>query len=132
MEKKRLLTSKLNMDLKKRIVKSTIWSVALYAEETWTQTESLRKKLKAFESWVRRIMLKISWTLKFTNEEVRKRIDEEKSILRTIQKRKHKWLGHVLRHDGILPRILEVKKVGKRQRGLRRILMIDDTVGKES
>jgi len=32
MEKK-LLTSKLNMDLKKRIVKSTMWSVALHAAE---------------------------------------------------------------------------------------------------
>jgi len=33
MEKKKLLTSKLNIDLKK-IVKSTIWSVTLYAAET--------------------------------------------------------------------------------------------------
>jgi len=31
LEKKKLLTSKLNMDLKKRIVKSTIWSFALCA-----------------------------------------------------------------------------------------------------
>jgi len=63
MEKKRVLTGKLNMDLKKRIVKSTIWSVALYAlyaTEAWTLTETLRKKLEAFESWVRRRMLKIS------------------------------------------------------------------------
>jgi len=40
------------LDLKKRIVKSTIWSVALYAAETWTLTETLRKKLEVFESWV--------------------------------------------------------------------------------
>jgi len=52
MEKKKLLASKLNMDLKKRIVKSTISSVALFAAETWTLTETLRKKLEAFESWV--------------------------------------------------------------------------------
>jgi len=37
LEKKKLLTSKLNIDLKKRIVKVTIWSVALYAAETWIQ-----------------------------------------------------------------------------------------------
>jgi len=51
-EKAKLLTSKLNMDLKKRIVKSTIWSVAPNAAETWTLTVTLRKKLEAFESWV--------------------------------------------------------------------------------
>jgi len=81
MEKKKLLTSKLNMDLKKRIIKSTIWGVALYAAETWTLTETSRKKLEAFESWVWRRMLKICWTEKITNEEVRKRICEEKKYI---------------------------------------------------
>jgi len=33
MEKKKLLTSKFDMDLKKGIVKRIIWSVALYAAE---------------------------------------------------------------------------------------------------
>jgi len=33
-------------------------------------------------------LLKTSWTEKITNEEVRKRIGEGKSILRTIQQRK--------------------------------------------
>jgi len=51
--------------------------------------ETSRKKLEAFESWVWRRMLKISWTEKITNEEIWKRIGEEKSILRTIQQRKH-------------------------------------------
>jgi len=60
MEKKQLLTSKLNMDLRKRLVKSTIWSVALYAAETSTLSETLRNKLEAFESWAWRRMLKIS------------------------------------------------------------------------
>jgi len=35
-----------------------------------------------------RKMLKISWTERTTNKEVRKRIGEEKSILRVIQQRK--------------------------------------------
>jgi len=49
MEKKKLPISKLNMDLNKRIVKSTISSVALYVAETWTMTETLRKKLEALK-----------------------------------------------------------------------------------
>jgi len=72
------------------------WSVALYGAETWTLTQTLRKRLEAFESWVWRRMLKISWTKKITNEEVWKRIGEEKSILRTIQQRKHNWLGALI------------------------------------
>jgi len=32
--------------------------------------ETLRKKLEAFESWIWRRMLKLSWTGKIENEEV--------------------------------------------------------------
>jgi len=42
----------------------SIWSVALYAAETWTLTETFEKTLQAFESWVWRRMLKNSWTEK--------------------------------------------------------------------
>src|SRR6218665_2304268 len=35
-QRKELLRTNLNKDIKKRIVKSIIWSVALYAAETWT------------------------------------------------------------------------------------------------
>jgi len=77
-------------------------------------------------------MLKISWTEKITNEKVRKRIGEEKSILRRIQQRKHNWLGHAIRHDGMLLTISEGRTMGKRQRGRRRIQMIDYIVGQES
>ena len=34
MTKKGLLTSKMNMDLEKGIIKCTVWSVALYGAET--------------------------------------------------------------------------------------------------
>jgi len=37
-------------------------------------TETLRKKLKAFESWVWKRLLKISGTGKITNAEVRKQL----------------------------------------------------------
>jgi len=39
---------------------------------------------------------------------------------------------HVLRHDGMLLTILEGRTMGKRQRGRRRIQMIDDIVGKKT
>jgi len=57
MEKKKLFTGKLNLELKKRIMKCLVWS-ALYAAETLTQTD--RRRLKAFEMWIWRQMEKIS------------------------------------------------------------------------
>ena len=40
MEKMNLFTDKMNLELKKRIMKCLVWSVALYAAETWTLTQT--------------------------------------------------------------------------------------------
>jgi len=40
MEKMNLFTDKMNLKLKKRIMKCLVWSVALYAAEAWTLTQT--------------------------------------------------------------------------------------------
>jgi len=43
-QRKELLSKSLNKDMKKRISKAIIWSVALYAAETWTyKKEDIRR-----------------------------------------------------------------------------------------
>ena len=80
-EKKKLLTGKLDCELNKRIIKSTVWNVALYhAAETWALTKASRKLVEAFEMLIWRRMLKISWRDKMTNE-VLKRVGETRSML---------------------------------------------------
>ena len=39
-EKKKLFTGKMNPELKKRITKCLVWSVALNVEERWTMTHT--------------------------------------------------------------------------------------------
>jgi len=46
-------------------------------------------------------MEKISWLDKVTNEEVLRRVSKDRQILNSIWQRKHRWTGHVLRHDGL-------------------------------
>ena len=87
--KKILLTSNISMELKKRIVKSTVWSVMLYGTETWMLTQAEKKRIEAFEMWVWRRMLKISWTEKISNDEVLMKIGEQWSLLNIISGRKH-------------------------------------------
>ena len=40
--------------------------------------------------------------MKQTNEEILNMVQEDREILKTIRCRKHKWMGHVLWHDGLL------------------------------
>jgi hypothetical protein len=58
--KKTLFTSKLDLNLRKKLDKCYIWSIALYGAETWTLQKLDQKYLESFEMWCWRRMKKIS------------------------------------------------------------------------
>ena len=60
-------------------------------------------------------MLRISWRKKVTNEQVLVglRANEARIMLKIICHRKHRWLGHFLRHDNVFHGIIEGKMLGK-------------------
>ena len=76
--------------------------------------------------WTWRRMLKISWTETVTNEEVLVRPNEASSIMEMIWHRKHRWLGHVLRHDNLLNDIIKGKMLDKANRGRIRMELLHD------
>jgi hypothetical protein len=47
--KKTLFTSKLDLELRKKLVKCYIWSIALYGAETWTLRKLNQKCRESFE-----------------------------------------------------------------------------------
>jgi hypothetical protein len=92
-KKNYLFTSKLDLNLRKKLVKCYIWSIALYGAETWTLQKMDQKYLESFEMWCWRRMEKISCTDHMRNEEVLHRVKEERNILHTIKRRKPDWIG---------------------------------------
>jgi len=50
-KKKTLFTSKLDLNLRKKLVKCYIWSMALYGTETWMLQAVDHKYLETFEMW---------------------------------------------------------------------------------
>src|ERR1700733_9441031 len=124
MKRKELLRGKMNKNLKKRMIKTLVWSTVLYGSETWTMRKEDIKKLGAFEMWTWRKMKKISWTEQKTNEEVLEMIDEERKLMKTIGERQRKWIGHTLRGESLLRMVIEGKMEGKRTRGRPRQMML--------
>jgi len=61
-KKRALFTSTLDLELRKKLVKCFIWSIALYGAETWTLWAVDLVQLESFEMWCSRWMEKISWT----------------------------------------------------------------------
>jgi len=111
--KKRILfTSTLGLELSKKILKCYVWSIALYGAETWTFRAVDQKHLEIFKMWCWRRMEKISWTDHVRNEEVLLRAKEQRNIVHEIRKRKAKWIGHILRTNCLLQRVIEGKIQG--------------------
>jgi hypothetical protein len=128
--RKNLFTSKLDLNLRKKLVKCYIWSIALYGAETWTLRKIDQKYLESFEMWCWRRMEKIIWTDRVRNEEVLHRVKKERNILHTIKIIKDNWIGHILRRNCLLKHVIEGKLEGRAEitvrRGRRHKQLLDD------
>ena len=127
-----LLTSKLNVELKKKLVRCYVWSIGLCGSETWTLRQLERKE--SFEMWCWRRMEKTKWSQKVTNEQVLDHIGEKRILLNNILRRKTNWIGHILRrncllHDVIEGQITEVNGVGRRRSQLLDDLRTGEDIG---
>ena len=64
------------------------------------------------------------------NEEVLLQVNEQRSILHAIRKRKAVWIGHILRRNCLLKQVIEGKIKGEievtRRQGRRRKKLLDD------
>jgi hypothetical protein len=112
-KKMTLSTSTLDLELRKKLVKCYIWSIALYGAETWTLRAVDQKHVESFEMWCWRRMEKISWTDHVRNEDVLHRVKEQRNILHEIRTGKANWIGHVLSRNCLLQRVTEGKIQGR-------------------
>jgi len=129
-KKRTLFTSTLDLELRKKLVKCYIWSISLYGAETWTLRAVDHKHLEDFEMWCWRRMEKISWTDHVRNEEVLLGVNEHRNILHEIRKRMANLIGHILRRNCLLQRVIERKIQGgievTGRHGRRRRKLLDD------
>ena len=93
---------KLGLELRKKLVKCYICSIALCGAETGTFRAVDQKQLESFEMWRWIRVEKISWTDRVRNGEVLPRVNEQRNILHEISKRKANWIGHILRRNCLL------------------------------
>jgi hypothetical protein len=125
-KRKELLTKRFSQSVKKRIVKTLIWSVAMYACETWTLRKEEVDRLNALEMWIWRKMERVSWSEKKTNEQVLREVGEERSLWEKVVQRKKNWIGHIVRGEGLMKQVMEGRMEGKRGRGRPRMGMISE------
>ena len=87
--RKFLTNQNLNFELKHRMNKCYVWSVLLYGAEAWTLKAASINRIEAFEMWILRRMLRISWTDRVRNEDVLRMAGlGDRELFEHIKKRK--------------------------------------------
>jgi len=76
-------------------------------------------------------MEKICWLDEVSNEEVSRKVNENRQVLNCIWQRKRRRIGHVLRHDGLLHEITKGGMRSEPTRGRRRIQMLHDSTNND-
>ena len=81
----------ITLPTKVRLVKAVVFPVVIYGCECWTMRKAECRRIDAFELWCWRILLKVPWTARRSNQSILKEISPEYSLEGLILKLKL-WL----------------------------------------
>src|SRR5215469_9079892 len=91
---KNLLTNiKVSIETRKRFVKCYVWSTLLYGCESWTQRNTDVSKIQAAEMWFWRILLKVSWIERISNEIILEKMNSSRKVMIQIRQKRLRLLG---------------------------------------
>ena len=69
----------ITLPTKVHLVKATIFPVVMYGCESWTIKKAECQRIDAFELWCWRILLRVPWTARRSNQSILKEINPEYS-----------------------------------------------------
>lgn len=118
----------ISLRTKIHVLQTCVFSVLLYAAETWTLKKADWRRLTAFEMRCYRRLLGVRWFHRITNEEVLRRVNPRLRLEQIIKKRKLGLFGHICRmKDDRLVKIVMTGIVdGNNRRGRPKICWTDN------
>ena len=121
---KKMWKSDLRRGLKIRLFVATLESILLYGSETWTLTESLKKRIDGCYTRMLRMALDVDWKQRKTNKEVYGNLPR---ATMKIQERRMRLAGHIHRHPELVANrlLLWEPSHGVRSRGRPAITYVD-------
>ena len=75
------------------LVKAMVFPVVMYGCESWTVKKAERQRIDAFELWCWRILLRVPWTARKSNQSILKDISPGCSLEGLILKLKLQYLA---------------------------------------
>ena len=106
--------------------KAMVFPVVMYGCESWTIKKVECQRIDAFELWCWRILLRVPWTVRRSNQLILKEISPEYSLEGLMLKLKLQYFGHLARRTDSWAKTLMLGKIeGRRRRGRQRMRWLD-------
>ena len=80
-------------------IRAMVFPVVVYGCESWTIKKAECQKIDAFKLWCWKILLRVPWTARGSNQSILKEISLENSLGRLMLKLKLQSFGHLMRRD---------------------------------
>ena len=99
------------------LVIAMVVPVVVYGDESWTIKKAECRRIDAFELWCWRILLRVPWTARRSNQSILKEISQY-SLEGLMLKLKLQYFGHMMRRTDSFEKTLMLGKTeGRRSRG---------------
>ena len=103
-----------------------VFPVVMYGCESWTIKKTEHPRIDAFELWCWRRLLRVSWTVRRSNQSILKEISPGISLEGMMLKLKLQYCGHLMRRVDSLEKTLMLGGIGgRRRRGRQRMRWLD-------
>ena len=112
----------ITLPVKVCLIKAMVFPVVMYGCEIQTIKKAECQRINAFELWCWRILLRVPWTARRSNQSILKEISPGCSLVRLILKLKLQYFGHLTWRTDSFEKILMLGKIdGGRRRGQQRM-----------
>ncbi|VEN63464.1 unnamed protein product [Callosobruchus maculatus] len=109
------------------LVQSLLFSIFLYASETWTVKKADRARIDAFDMWTWRRMLRVPYTAHQTNVSILDDLGNPKRLSSVVSTRMLTFFGHIHRSDNMERLVVQSHAPSGRRRGRPPTRWVDTT-----
>ena len=124
-----ILKRDITLPTKVHLAKAMVFPVVMYRCKNWTLKKAECQSIDAFELWCLRILLRVPWTARRSNQSILKEISPEYSLEGLRLKVKLQYFGHLMRSADSFEKTLMLGKIeGRRKSGWQRMRWLDGII----
>ena len=116
----------ITLPVKVHLIKAMVFAVVMYGCESWIIKKAECRRIDAFELWCWRILLRVLWTERRSNQSILKEISPECSLEGLMLKLKLQYFGYLMQRTDSLGKTLVLEKTeGEGRRGQQKMRWLD-------